>query len=448
MSKRIVVIGAGPTGLGAAWKMLELGHDNFAIYERDDHIGGLSSSFVDDRGFTWDLGGHVIFSHFPETDRFFSAMMGPDYLEHLRESYVRIMNRWVPYPFQNNIRYLPKEAVWECVEGILSIDASKKPENFRDWIGAVFGAGIGKYFMYPYNWKVWATPLEMMQYQWIGERVSVTDLKKVLRNILLEQDEVAWGPNNRFKFQLSGGTGQVFRNMAPRLGDRLHLNCELTQVDPASRTLRFANGREDRYDVLISTMPVDLLVHCLPGHDQLREAAKHLTHNGVHVVGIGIEGNRHDTKSWMYFPEDSTPFYRVTNFHNYSYNNVPDKDRFFSLMTETSFSGFKVEDGDTIVDRTVEGLVNSGLLTAEDTSRIVTRYRHDLPYAYPIPTLGRDNALSIIRPALESMNILSRGRFGAWKYEVGNMDHSLKQGMEAVERILTGKDEEVVNARG
>ncbi|HEX6213166.1 MAG TPA: NAD(P)-binding protein, partial [Vicinamibacterales bacterium] len=65
---RIVIIGAGPTGLGAAWRLHELGHHNWVLYESTDHPGGLASSVVDTQGFTWDLGGHVLFSHYKYFD--------------------------------------------------------------------------------------------------------------------------------------------------------------------------------------------------------------------------------------------------------------------------------------------------------------------------------------------------------------------------------------------
>ena len=104
---RIVVIGAGPTGLGAAYRLKELGHKNFTLYERSPYIGGLSASFKDDKGFTWDIGGHVMFSHYKYYDDCFDALMGKDYQMNMRECWVRMFDSWVPYPFQNNIRYLP-----------------------------------------------------------------------------------------------------------------------------------------------------------------------------------------------------------------------------------------------------------------------------------------------------------------------------------------------------
>jgi hypothetical protein len=67
-------------------------------------------------------------------------------------------------------------------------------------------------------------------------------------------------------------------------------------------------------------------------------------------------------------------------------------------------------------------------------------------YSYPIPTLGRDRARGVLQPALLEKGIYSRGRFGAWRYEIGNMDHSVMMGVEAVNNILTGEKEEVFHS--
>ena len=69
--------------------------------------------------------------------------------------------------------------------------------------------------MFPYNWKVWAHPLEVMDKQWIAERVSVVDLETALRNILTEAKDSNWGPNATFKFPLRGGTGGFYEPFVP-----------------------------------------------------------------------------------------------------------------------------------------------------------------------------------------------------------------------------------------
>jgi hypothetical protein len=84
--------------------------------------------------------------------------------------------------------------------------------------------------------------------------------------------------------------------------------------------------------------------------------------------------------------------------------------------------------------------VNTKMISERDRDDIVDTHLIDRDYTYPIPSLERDGALATIHPWLESQDIYSRGRFGAWRYEVGNMDHSVAQGVEWVERVVCGRD--------
>jgi len=442
---KILVIGAGPCGLGAAYRLNKLGYATWHLFERATHIGGLSASFLDDKGFTWDVGGHVLFSHYDYFDHVVADALGNAYYEHQRESWVRILQRWVPYPFQNNVRHLPDEALQECVAGLRSRQGDPSlATNFHDWMRSVFGSGIVKYFMEPYNRKVWGVPLETMSKNWIAERVSVVDLAKIERNIAEQRDELSWGPNNMFKFPRHGGTGAIYEGIAGAFREHLTLDHGLSAVDLDQKQVFFGNGRVERYDLLITTCPLDQLIRsCSNVPDAVRSAAECLVHNSGLIVGLGFKGKRDDTKCWMYFPESNCPYYRVTNFHNYSRFNVPggDVDSHFSLMCETTYSAHKPEDKATIVAQTVAGLIESGLVTEREGEQVISRYVIDIPYSYPVPTTGRDRALNIIQPFLESKGVYSRGRFGAWKYEVGNMDHSFMQGVEVVDKLLNSMQE-------
>ncbi|MBU4191193.1 MAG: amine oxidase, partial [Proteobacteria bacterium] len=135
------------------------------------------------------------------------------------------------------------------------------------------------------------------------------------------------------------------------------------------------------------------------------------------------------------------PFYRVTNFHNYSPNNVARPGQQLAFMCETSYSAHKRERLDELMDRTIEGLVNTSMLDAARVADVHTRWETTVDYGYPVPCLERDDALKVIQPRLEAKDIYSRGRFGGWKYEVGNMDHSVMQGVEWADRMLSGAPE-------
>ncbi len=444
MDVKYLVIGAGPTGLGAGRRLAELQETSFLLLEAQNHAGGLASSRVDQAGFTWDLGGHVVFSHYDYFDRLVEEMLAGEFLTHQRESWVFASGAWVPYPFQNNIRHLPRELAWECVRGLLpELRPQADPANFREWILRVFGPGVARLFMLPYNFKVWATPPELMAFQWIGERVSVIDLERVLENLILQRDDVSWGPNNTFRFPLHGGTGRIFSRLAGTLGERILYNQKVASIDPEAKVARTESGLEIRYQALLNTGPLDLLVRDLIASPTgvAAEAAGRLEHNSVHVAGLGVDGVNPDSRCWMYFPDADSPFYRVTNFHNYSPNNAARPGQQRAFMCEVSSSPRKPEDPDTVIDRSIRGLLGAGLMLPGDEERITSRFRIDLEYGYPVPSLGRDAALGLIQPWLESMDIYSRGRFGGYKYEVGNMDHSVMQGVEWAERMVRGETE-------
>jgi protoporphyrinogen oxidase len=460
MEPKIVIIGAGPTGLGAAYRLKELGYKNFQVYDRLPYIGGLASSFTDPAGFTWDIGGHVMFSHYKYYDKCFEDMMGEDYQLNMRECWVRMFDSWVPYPFQNNIRYLPKEAAFECMAGLIEAQTKrdyKSTKNFREFIDAVFGDGIAKHFMLPYNFKVWAHPAEMMNKEWIGERVAVLDINRALRNVMVGNDDFGWGPNNQFKFPLFGGTGEFYRRMGKHVGvadgagnGHIHLNKTIDFINMTKKEIRFKDGEIVKYDKLISAMPLDKLCNDVINGEMPREikkAASGLKHSGGYMVGIGIKQPCPSTKSWMYYPEANCPFYRVTYLSNYSPYMTPDAKTHYSLLCETSYSDHKPVDGSRIVEDTIQGLINAGMIKEEDRKDIVSTWTYHADYSYPTPSVERDGILSQVIPYLEQHDIYSRGRFGMWKYEVSNTDHTLMQGVEVVNRLVLGEAESTIGIK-
>ncbi len=452
-SKKIVIIGAGPTGLGAAYRLHELGYDNWVLYEKTDEIGGHSTSHVDQHGFVWDEGGHVIFSHYPYFDKLIDKTLGKEVHERIRESWiVQGDDSWVPYPFQSNLRYLPKEIQVKCLVGAAKASSNgggHDARNFRDWILGTFGEGIAEAFMFPYNSKVWTTPLEQMSKSWMGERVAVVDFKRLLENVLYERDDVGWGPNSKFKFPLHGGTGEIYRRMASYFPEKVKPGKKLAEVDLAQKRVSFADGTGDSYDVLISTAPLDLLAHMIkPLDNRLRDAAQGLEHNNLLVVGLGIKKKIETGRCWIYFTDSEMPCYRATYFSHYSPNNVPngDTETYSSLMCEMSFRVGETPDPEKLLDRVTDGLVRAKMLEDSDRARVVSRYHRLINYSYPIPTLGRDQALEVLQPALLEKGIYSRGRFGAWRYEIGNMDHSVMMGVEAVNHAVAGEEEKVFHS--
>ena len=445
---RILIIGAGPTGLGAAHRLAELGHSDFCVYERNNFFGGLAASFRDDKGFLWDFAVHVAHSHYHYVDRLMESLLPNGFFHHERRSWVREYGTWIPYPFQNNIRHLPKDALWECVQGLLKLQGAQfaAPENFGEWISNVFGAGIGRHFMVPYNRKIWSVDPSEMNASWVGDRVPTVDLKRILENIIREKDDVAWGPNATFQFPKKNGTGAIWDALGKTLPkENVRLGSTLTAVDVKNKTVTFDDGTTDRYDALISTMPITLLAK-LTGAESLQRRTAGLRHTHVQVVGVAPNFPIPDAlndKTWIYCPEERCVFYRVTPFSIFSPDHVPDVTKQCSFLCEIStLDGTKVLPDDIAAAETLRGLREIGLVDCAPKNTHV--HVMNAEHGYPIPTRDRDAILADVLPDLEKIGIYSRGRFGGWKYEVANMDHSLMQGVEAVNHILHGEEQPTI----
>ena len=440
---RIIVIGAGPCGLGAAKRLVELGHEDWLLFEKESSAGGLSASRVDERGFTWDIGGHVVFSHYEDFDRMLEETCGGEWVFHRRRSFVKIGSARIPYPFQNNLHRLPEDLRREALEGLKSAGEADPGLPFDQWLERAFGPGITRIFMRPYNRKVWASDLSSMSSNWIAERVSLVGYEQARKRISRNRDDFDWGPNSAFRHPRRGGTGEIFRRLAAALPPgKVHFGEEIVRIDFENKLLRMGGGVEVRYDALINSIPLDRLVACAFGvPDAVREGAAELRHSGTHVVGCGFRAPTASDWSWMYFPEPDVPFHRVTNFGHYSSFNVPGgrADLFSALMCETSFSEEKPSSLADVAEKTRAGLAAAGLV--DPAASMAGEFAISVPYAYPVPTPGRDSALRTIQTYLMDRGVYSRGRFGAWLYERGNMDHSYKQGRDVADRILYGNKE-------
>ncbi|OBT66393.1 hypothetical protein VE03_04916 [Pseudogymnoascus sp. 23342-1-I1] len=473
----ILIIGAGPTGLGAAKRLNQINGPSWLIVDANETPGGLASTDITPEGFLYDVGGHVIFSHYKYFDDCIDEALPKedDWYTHERVSYVRCKNLWVPYPFQNNISVLPKDDQVRCINGMIdaAMDArvaTNKPANFDEWIIRMMGTGIADLFMRPYNFKVWAVPTTKMQCQWLGERVAAPDLKTVTKNVILQKVAGNWGPNSTFRFPARGGTGAIWigvANTLPKEKTRFGPRGSVKKVDAGAKTVTMSNGSKIRYKRLISTMAVDQLVESM-GDERLMKMSKDLFYSSTHVIGVGIRGERPENigdKCWLYFPEDDCPFYRATIFSNYSPGNQPlasvklrtkylangdapastepQNGPYWSIMLEISESSMKPVDQENLLRDSIQGLINTKMIKEED--EIVSTYHRRFDHGYPTPSLEREGVLKQLLPALEASGIYSRGRFGSWRYEVGNQDHSFMLGVEAADHIVNGAVELTLN---
>lgn len=470
----IVVLGSGPTALGFAYRLKELGVEqcgvSVTILEQEGKPGGLAVTHKDENGFLWDNGGHVVFSHYKYFDHAIDAAVA-DWNLRKRAAYAFMKGssgkrKFIPYPVQDNIHVMDSEDRTLCLNGlqdILDHPITEKPANFDQWLVKNFGEGLCGIFMRKYNHKVWTVNTDEMNSVWVGERVAVPDIKKIRDKIASngknDVKDSEWGPNKLFRFPRYGGTGGIWRAMFELLPRKwFHYNHQVTQIDMQQKLLTVKTGLNDehhtthqlKYDVLVSTIPLDTLLSINSNMDENSISMKNLVGNLVfshtHVIGIGLMGKAPENlsdKSWMYFPDSDSPFYRVTVFSNYSDDHVPQPGVYWSLMCEAAEPKTHSEPSywtkDSLLTETVSALVNYGFISKD---QVASKFYHRLSHGYPVPSLARESILASIQPWLQSNDIYSRGRFGGWRYEVGNQDHSFMQGVELADLLIRDIPEE------
>lgn len=452
----ILVAGAGPCGLGAVWRCEELlarhfpGLENWLLVDPSTQAGGNAASFTDELGFTWDCGSHVIYSHYPYFDRFLQKTLDGEIEYHRRQGWVWLEGHYIPFPLQNNLQRLPSEQLLACLKSLPRDSVSAELNNFGQWLDAHFGMALCELFFYPYNRKMWAHDPAIMATAWTARKsgsrhrnVPLANLEQLLENIVMERDAPGWEQATPFPYPRRGGAGRLWSKAFEALpSSRMRLGTALVSIDAPRREALLSDGTRVRYRRLISSLPLPELIL------KLDEASRHmfppspLKHSSSHVVGLGMRGplpSVLEGKCWIYVSEPTIPFFRVTVLSSYSRFNVPQDGEYWSLMCEVSSSASCPLQESELQQAVEDGLHSMGLVSDRDV--IVSRWKRHIQYGYPVPCLERDAYLEQADALLTQLDIYSRGRFGAWKYEVSNQDNAFMQGVEAVDSFVLGTEE-------
>jgi UDP-galactopyranose mutase len=475
-----IIIGAGPTGLSAAY---HLGKGSLLL-EQHPTVGGWCRS-VHDNGFTFDHAGHIMFSNDPYVHEMYRKLLGDNVRWQDREAWIYSKGVYTRYPFQGALHGLPPEVLKECIVGAIearfgdlkqqpppglqaanssSVCQGKaesitdccadgvaestaplatpgrvargiaaEPRNFEEFIYKVWGAGVAKHFAIPYNRKLWTVPLTEMETSWLGGRVPLPDLEEMIDGALRPLGKPV-GPNARFGYPLRGGFAALMNGFLPLLKGELRTNATVARVFPKAHKVALVDGTFIRYRQLINTAPLPKLLHMI-GREapaEVMAAVRKLRHVSVRCVNLGVARENVSDKHWIYYPEDSV-FHRIFVQGNASpYCNPPGG---FGLTCEITYSPTKPlpSDDEALIDRCIADCIKVGILRSDD--RIIARNQVDMPYAYVVYDHARKQSVAIVRDWLAQYDILLAGRYSEWEYY--NSDHAFIAGKKAAEKVLT-----------
>jgi UDP-galactopyranose mutase len=481
-----VIIGGGPTGLSAAY---HLGPGSLLL-EREPVIGGLCRS-IEERGYTFDHAGHIMFSNDPYVLELYGTLLGDNVHWQNREAWIHNGGIDTRYPFQSALYGLPPEVLKECLIGAIeahfgplprkarasaasgssgcagkaesitdccadgTVDSRASgaatargrlpravPRNFEEFIYSVWGAGVAKHFAIPYNRKLWAVPLDEIETSWLGGRVPLPDLEEMIEGALQPVPKPV-GPNARFGYPLHGGFQALMNAFLPHLRGAVKVGTEVVRVSPSEHRVTLRDGSSCRYHHLISTAPLPKLIEMIGNEapPAVHEAARQLRHVSVRCVNLGVARTNLTEKHWIYYP-GTTVFHRIFVQGNASPHCNPPGG--FGLTCEITYGPTKPLpcEGDKLIELCIADCIRVGLLAPDD--RVEVRNEVDMPYAYVVYDHSRQQNVDLIRSWLEPHDIILAGRYAQWEYY--NSDHAFLAGKQAAERILAKRAEPVVRA--
>ena len=429
LSEKVLILGAGLTGLSAAYKLKTLGFKNVLVLEKEKRPGGLLKTDRKEGGAIDQL-PHVFFSKDKTVKSFFLKMVGKVY-RHSHKLGVLWKNGYIDYPFQNNIHQLEIEERKKILKGLFERKPLKnlKAGNFEDFAVKTFGNELTELFFRPYNEKLWLTPLKKMDYKWLASKIKMQEPSELVESVLGAENkkDKAVAPHAEFIYPKKGGIQTLIDGLIAEVGaDKIKLDINITRIDSKKKTV-FAGKEIFHYDKIISTLPLNEAVK-LSGMKKNGSALKRLKATKVFCVQYVLKKINLPRYHWIYVPGKKFPFYRLTREDLINPKAFKNKK---VLLVECAMGKSDFPNEKTFIKEITSHLEKLNILKRKDIERM---WHSDHFPAYPVPHLKGEKDISFCLNELLKRGIISAGRSGEWF--IKNMDHSILAGFKAAGEIL------------
>ncbi len=424
---KIAILGGGISGVALARMLAADGH-HVVVLEKAERPGGLCKSRRYGE-FTFDeAGGHILFSKDkPVLDWQLQRCGGEaGTVRTVRNTKIRWHDRWVPYPFENGVGHLTKEAIVECLAGYIEAYATRRsgvpcPTNFGDWIDWRMGKGFARHFMVPYNEKIWKCDLRTMASDWVAGRVPEAPIEDIVKSAI-GIDTEGYGHQSVFWFPKHGGFETMVRGTVDGGGFTLQCGVAVQRVE--RRGSGYAvNG--EAFDLVVNTVPLPQIEGAFAEiPEAVRADIRALRPISLINLMIGVKLDEPlPDLSWIYLPfPEQGPTNRVTYFSNYSPNNAPAGHG--SFLAEVTHRGELRPDAQWLRDVT-GALGRAGILRPEHV--VLTEWCNN-EYAYIYQDLAFKDRIGRVRKWFDDSGYLTFGRFG--RYEYHNSDQCVQRAMQ------------------
>jgi protoporphyrinogen oxidase len=458
-TKQVIIVGAGPAGLTAAWELLQAKH-HVTVLERDpEYVGGLART-ISYKGFRFDIGAHRFFSKNSDVVRWWHERLPNDFVRIKRQTRILYRNRFFHYPLRAGDALFGL-GLWTSIGCILSYIWRRlfpiRPErSFRDWVANHFGDQLYNIFFKIYTEKVWGMACEQISADWASQRIKGLSLYDAILDALGFKRSTAKTLVDEFEYPRHGA-GMLWertRDEIEQLGGRVLLDKRVVSIErignriTALRTVS-SSGIEERWpaDEFIISMPLrDCILNFEPPLEStVLEAAKQLSYRDFLLVALIV--NREDVfpDNWIYVHDPTVKVGRIENYRNWSKEMIPTSGATCLEMEYFCSKGDALwqMDDQSLIALAKRELAQLGLAKPDE---VLDGHVVRVEKAYPVYDAHYKSNLQFIREALSQLeNVQVVGRNGMHKYN--NQDHSMLTGILAAEN-LDGKTHDVWRVNG
>jgi protoporphyrinogen oxidase len=446
---QVVIIGAGPAGLTAAYQLSKHGAAS-TILEADNIVGGISRT-VERDGWRFDIGGHRFFTKVPQVEAFWHEVLpDEDFLLRPRMSRIYYNGKYFDYPLRamNALRGLGVIEAVRCVGSYAwaRIRPPKDMDSFEGWTTSRFGRRLYHHFFKTYTEKLWGVPATEIKADWAAQRIKNLSLFSAIVNALLPKRNQKDITSLIEEFQYPKfGPGMMWERcteLVEAAGSKVIFDTAATRIEHrdgrAVAVIGTHDGVETRYEGthVISSMPISALLKTFdpPPPAEVVAAADGLAYRDFLTIALVVPESAGFPDNWIYVHSPTVKLGRIQNFGSWSPYLVKEGRTCLGLE-------YFVFEGDELWTSADEDLVELGkrelnTLGLLDPSKVEAGYVVRMPKAYPMYDGTYKANVETLKGwlATNASNVFPVGRNGMHKYN--NQDHSMFTAMLSVENIL------------
>ena len=440
----VIVIGAGPAGLTAAYELNKRFSGELQIFESEDQVGGISKT-VHKNGWRFDLGGHRFFSKSNYVNSLWDEMLSPEiFILRPRKSRIYYNGKYFDYPLKP-INALFNLGIFETLYCIFSyfwvrIHPPKNQDSFEGWVAARFGWRLYKIFFKTYTEKVWGISTRELKSTWAAQRIKNLSLAGALKDAFgFKSKEVMTTLIDSFKYPKLG-PGFLWENVAKKLSlnnVQINLNTSIKKVQMFNNKYNFSlcDNKFFNADAVFSSMPLSEVPKLLGAPQVVIDAAKSLRYRDFLIVAVPVKANKNlFDDNWIYIHDPKVKVGRIQNYLSWSLDLVKpgtsclgleyfvNKTDEFWLSPDSELINFAKRELQ-LLDLNCEFLDEEGYVVRVEK-------------AYPVYDENYQSSTNIIREWLTDTHPywFQIGRNGQHHYN--NQDHSMLTAKYAVNKFL------------